>query len=57
MTGEKAGEFAILTVTTSPFASSLPGRGEVMDVKKLVYWGRAAKSRNFFSGLVCMSCL
>ena len=36
MTGEKAGEFAILTVTTSPFVRSMPGRGEVMEVKNVV---------------------
>jgi hypothetical protein len=36
MTGVKAGEFANLTVTESPFASSMPGRGEVIDSKKWV---------------------
>lgn len=36
MTGLKVGEFASWTVTTSPFASSMPGRGEAMDSKKRV---------------------
>jgi hypothetical protein len=49
----KAGEFAILTVTLSPFSSSMPGLGLVTDSKNLLYEGRAAKSRNFFGQSRC----
>ena len=36
MMGLKEGEFASWTFKVSPFASSMPGRGEVMDSKKRV---------------------